>query len=77
MHRILIVEDDDVIALALRDGLESEGYAAEVATDGTAGLRAAMEKDFDLIVLDVMLPRQSSFDVCKQLRAAGWQTALV
>jgi DNA-binding response OmpR family regulator len=77
VRRILIVEDDEVIALALRDGLQSEGYAAEVATDGSAGLRAAMEKEFDLIILDVMLPRQSGFDVCKQLRAAGNRAPII
>ena len=77
MRKILIVEDDEVIALALRDGLESEGYTAEVATNGSAGLRAAQEKEFDLIVLDVMLPRQSGFDVCKQLRATGNTTPII
>jgi DNA-binding response OmpR family regulator len=77
VRRILIVEDDEVIALALRDGLQSEGYAAEVAADGSAGLRAAMEKEFDLIILDVMLPRQSGFDVCKQLRAAGNRAPII
>lgn len=77
MRRILIVEDDDIIALALRDGLASEGYAAEVASDGPTGLRVALGKEFDLILLDVMLPRQSGFDVCKQLRATGNHTPII
>ena len=71
MPRVLIIEDDQIMAIALRDGLESEDYAVEVQSDGPSGLRAAMEKEFDLIVLDVMLPKLSGFDVCKQIRAAG------
>jgi DNA-binding response OmpR family regulator len=71
MQRVLIIEDDQIMAIALRDGLESEDYSVEVQSDGPSGLRSAMEKDFDLIVLDVMLPKLSGFDVCKQIRAAG------
>lgn len=71
MRRVLIIEDDQIMAIALRDGLESENYSAVIETDGPSGLRAAMEKEFDLIVLDVMLPKLSGFDVCKQIRAAG------
>ncbi len=77
MQRILIVEDDQVLAIALRKGLESEGYLVEIASDGSAGLRAASEKDFDLIVLDVMLPRQSGFDVCEKLRTTGNKTPVI
>jgi len=65
------------MAIALREGLESEGYAAEIAPDGPAGLRAAMQKEFDVLILDVMLPRQSGFDVCKQLRGAGNQVPII
>ena len=71
MRRVLIIEDDQIMAIALRDGLESENYSAVIETDGLSGLRAAIEKEFDLIVLDVMLPKLSGFDVCKQIRAAG------
>lgn len=71
MRKILIVEDDRMMAIALREGLEAEGYQAEIVTDGPAGLRAAMQKEFDLAVLDVMLPKLSGFDVCKQMRSAG------
>ncbi len=71
MPRVLIIEDDQIMAIALRDGLESEDYSVEVQSDGPSGLRSAMEKEFDLIVLDVMLPKLSGFDVCKQIRAAG------
>jgi DNA-binding response OmpR family regulator len=77
MQRILIVEDDQVLAIALRKGLESEGYTVEIAGDGSAGLRTASEKDFDLIVLDVMLPRQSGFDVCERLRGTGNKTPII
>ncbi len=68
MRKILIVEDDQFMAFALREGMETEGFAAEIAVDGPAGLRAAREKDFDIVILDVMLPGLSGFDVCRQLR---------
>jgi two-component system alkaline phosphatase synthesis response regulator PhoP len=71
MTKVLIVEDDQAMAVALRDGFEYEGYAVKVARDGAAGLDMAAEKDIDLIILDVMLPRVSGLDVCKQLRAEG------
>jgi DNA-binding response OmpR family regulator len=77
MRRILIIEDDRMMAIALREGLESEGYQAEIVTDGPAGLRAAMEKEFDLAVLDVMLPKLSGFDICKQLRRAGNELPII
>lgn len=77
MRRILLVEDDQMMALALCDGLASEGYQAELVTDGQAGLRAALEKHFDLVVLDVMLPKLSGFDVCKQLRSAGNRVPII
>ena len=58
-------------ATTLRDGFEYEGYAVSVARDGAAGLRMATEKDLDLIILDVMLPKMSGLDICKQLRSEG------
>ena len=75
--KVLIVEDDQAMAVALRDGFEYEGYSVQVARDGAAGLRLASEKDLDLIILDVMLPKMSGFDVCKQLRAAGASTPII
>src|SRR5215475_6402617 len=69
--KVLIVEDDQAMAVALRDGFEYEGYSVQVARDGAAGLRLATEKELDLIILDVMLPKLSGFDVCKQLRSSG------
>jgi len=77
MRKILLVEDDQILSIALRKGLESEGYAVETAGDGPAGRRAAIEKQFDMIILDVMLPKQSGFDVCEQLRAAGNETPII
>jgi len=77
MRKILLVEDDQILSIALRKGLESEGYAVEIAADGLAGRRAAIEKQFDMIILDVMLPKQSGFDVCEQLRVAGNETPII
>lgn len=71
MHRILVVEDDRAMAVALRDGLKYKGYSVQVAADGHAASRLASEKHFDLIILDVMLPKVSGLDVCKQLRESG------
>jgi two-component system alkaline phosphatase synthesis response regulator PhoP len=66
--RILLVEDDPGLRLTLTDRLESEGYAVETASDGEAGLTRATDGAFDLVILDVMLPRKSGFDVCRDLR---------
>ncbi len=71
MSKILIVEDDDSMAVALRDGFSLEGYTIALARDGAEGLRMATEEAPDLLVLDVMLPRMNGLDVCKRLRAAG------
>ena len=71
MPRILIVEDDAAIAIALEDDLRLEGYEVEVAQDGEAAIQRAREAMFDLIVLDVMLPKKDGFDVCRELRRTG------
>jgi DNA-binding response OmpR family regulator len=71
MSKVLIVEDDQAMAVALRDGFEYEGYTVLVAKDGETGLRMAAEKDLGLIILDVMLPKMSGLDVCKRLRNEG------
>jgi len=75
--KVLIVEDDQAMAVALRDGFEYEGYTVQVARDGAVGLKLASDRDLDLIVLDVMLPKMSGFDVCKQLRSAGNATPII
>ena len=77
MRKILIVEDDQAMAVALRDGFKYKGYSVQVAGDGQAGLRLATEKHFDLIILDVMLPRLSGLDVCKQLRESGTDIPII
>ena len=68
--RILLVEDEVGLALTLEDRLTAEGYAVEVARDGEAGLQRGSAEPFDLVLLDVMLPKKSGFDVCKELRVA-------
>ena len=71
MSRILIVEDDAAIAIALEDDLRLEGYDVEVARDGEAAIKCGREAAYDLIVLDVMLPKKDGFDVCRELRRGG------
>jgi DNA-binding response OmpR family regulator len=71
MSRILIVEDDPAIAIALEDDLRLEGYTVEVARDGETASRRARDEAFDLILLDVMLPKKDGFEVCRELRRAG------
>jgi two-component system alkaline phosphatase synthesis response regulator PhoP len=69
--RILLVEDDPGLILTLSDRLRSEGYAVEVREDGDSGLAAAMGESYDLVLLDVMLPKRNGFDVCRKLREGG------
>jgi two-component system alkaline phosphatase synthesis response regulator PhoP len=71
MPKVLIVEDDDAMAIALTDGFRFEGYEVVAARDGEAGLALARSASPDLMVLDVMLPKLSGLDVCRQLRAEG------
>lgn len=67
--RILIVEDEPAMVQGLRDNFEFEGYEVISAEDGVAGLERALSDDPDLVVLDVMMPRMSGLDVCKQLKS--------
>jgi DNA-binding response OmpR family regulator len=75
--RILVVEDDPAIGCALEDDLRLEGYAVELVTDGDAALSRARQIHFDLILLDVMLPKKDGFDVCRELRRTGVDTNIV
>lgn len=68
MEKILIVEDDRLIAELERDYLEAAGYAVETEASGKEGLRMALSGDYDLVLLDVMLPEMSGFEVCRRLR---------
>ena len=70
MARILIVEDEPSIALALDDDLRREGHETEVASDGDAAVERGTAGAFDLILLDVMLPKRDGFEVCRELRRA-------
>src|SRR5690554_3469153 len=66
--RILIIEDEIEIAELEQDYLEIDGYEVEIETDGSVGLKKGLEEDFDLIILDLMLPSVSGFEICKRLR---------
>jgi DNA-binding response OmpR family regulator len=67
--KILVVEDEPAMVAGLRDNFEFEGYEVITAQDGIEGLERALEESPDLVVLDVMMPRMSGLEVCKQLRA--------
>ena len=69
--RVLIVEDEARLAATLRDLLEINGYTADICGDGETGLDNALTNIYDVILLDVMLPKMIGFDVCKTLRAEG------
>jgi DNA-binding response OmpR family regulator len=75
--RILVVEDDPAIGCALEDDLRLEGYTVELVTDGQTALDRARSASFDLILLDVMLPKKDGFDVCRELRRAGTDASIV
>ena len=75
--RILVVEDDKQVARAVRRGLETEGYAVDVALDGTEGAWLAGENDYDALVLDVMLPGLPGDQLCARLREAGDWTPIL
>jgi DNA-binding response OmpR family regulator len=77
MTRILVVEDEPGIALGLEDDLRLEGWDVEIIADGVAASRRAREQQFDLILLDVMLPGKDGFDVCRELRKAGVRTPII
>ncbi|MBS1796254.1 MAG: response regulator transcription factor [Acidobacteria bacterium] len=75
--KVLLVEDEEGLIITLTDRLESEGFTVRSATDGEAGLRAALAEAFDLIILDVMLPRKNGYDVCRDLRRQSVETPIL
>ena len=75
--RILLVEDEPGLVMTLSDLLSLEGYDVEVASDGPSGLAKALDGKFDLVILDVMLPGKSGFDVCRDLRQQGRDVAVM
>jgi two-component system alkaline phosphatase synthesis response regulator PhoP len=76
-RRILVVEDEPGLVLTLTDRLKSEGYDVDAVGDGPAGLSRATDQRFDVILLDVMLPGASGFDVCRDLRQRGVNTPVI
>jgi two-component system OmpR family response regulator len=75
---VLIIEDDESVAAGVRRGLEAEGFAVEVRTDGQSGLDTALSERFDLLILDVMLPKLNGYRLCRELRAAeAWLPILM
>ncbi len=70
-RRILIVEDEAGLLMTLSDRLEAEGYRVETAENGLEGFQMASERSYDLIILDIMLPGKTGFDICRDLRAQG------
>jgi DNA-binding response OmpR family regulator len=77
MPKILVVEDEDSILMALEDDLSLEGYSVTGERDGTRALERAREGDFDLIILDLMLPGLDGLEICRRLRAEKNQTPIL
>ena len=77
MARILVVEDEPAMQTGLRDNLEIEGYEVEIVGDGKSGLASLLEHPYDLVILDVMLPRKSGYDVLREARAGGVHTPVI
>ena len=75
--RLLVVEDEQKIADSLKKGLEQESFAVDVAYDGEYGYDLASTEDYDLIILDLMLPGMSGEEVCKNLRMGGKSTPIL
>ena len=68
MSRILIIEDEEAIADLEKDYLELSGFQVDIATDGRIGLERALSDDFELVILDLMLPGVDGFEICRQVR---------
>jgi DNA-binding response OmpR family regulator len=77
MSRILIVEDDPAIARGLKDNLEAESYEVLTAPDGQAGYRMLVGSEPDLVILDLMLPKLSGYELCRKARAEGITTPIL
>jgi len=75
--RILVVEDEPALSICLANDLKLEGYEVEVAGDGETAIEKGRQPKFDLILLDVMLPRKDGFEVCRELRRAGVRTPII
>lgn len=77
MAKILVVDDEQNMRTGLKDNLEFEGYEVETANDGEQGLKKILENNFNLIILDVMMPKKSGFEVCKEARKSGVTTPII
>ena len=77
MKRLLLIEDEPGLVMTLTDRLTREGYAVEASADGESGLERASAESFDLVLLDVMLPRLGGFDVMRELRRRGIETPVI
>lgn len=77
MPKILVIDDEQNMRTGLKDNLEFEGYDVETANDGEQGLKKILENSYNLIILDVMMPKKSGFDVCKEVRKAGITTPVI
>lgn len=77
MTKILIVEDEPNMRLGLKDNLEFEGFDVEIAEDGKDGLTKILENNYDLVIMDVMMPNMSGFDVCRNVRKSGVTTPII
>ena len=77
MPKILICEDEPNMRMGLKDNLEFENYEVDTAEDGELGLNKILENNYDLIILDVMMPKISGFDVCKSVRKSGITTPII
>jgi two-component system alkaline phosphatase synthesis response regulator PhoP len=77
MNPILLIEDEPGLVMTITDLLTAEGHRVESVSDGDAGLAKATREKFALIILDVMLPKKTGFEVCRQLRQAGIDTAIL
>jgi len=77
VQNILIVEDEEKMREGLKDNLEFEGYAVSMAVDGEEGWKLIQENEYNLILLDVMLPKMSGFEICKNVRNAGKTTPII
>jgi two-component system alkaline phosphatase synthesis response regulator PhoP len=77
MPKILVIEDEHAIAIGLRDDLRVEGYEVDLAADGVSGEEAALTGHYDLVILDLMLPRKDGLSVCRAIRSAGLRTPVI
>ena len=75
--RVLLIEDDVTIARLLKEGLEDESYAVDIARDGSEGYRTAAADDYDVIILDIMLPEMNGYEACRSLRNDGSKTPIL